>query len=102
MNPSLSHTQSTTKVVIETKHGVVAAQHRSAAEAGAAVLAAGGNAVDAAIATSFVLGVVEPWMSGPAGGGGLMLWQADEGKAYALNYGMRSPDGLKISDYPLS
>lgn len=102
MNPSLSQTQSTTKTVIETQHGVVAAQHRSAAEAGAAVLAAGGNAVDAAIATSFVLGVVEPWMSGPAGGGGLMLWQADEGKAYALNYGMRSPAGLKVSDYPLS
>lgn len=102
MNTNLSQTQSTTKTVIESKHGVVASQHRRAAEAGAAVLAAGGDAVDAAVATSFALGVVEPWMSGPAGGGGLMLWRADEGKAYALNYGMRSPAGLQVADYPLS
>ncbi|MGC1505855.1 MAG: gamma-glutamyltransferase [Sulfitobacter sp.] len=91
-----------TKVVIETEHGVVAAQHRVAAEAGAAVLAAGGDAVDAAIATSFAIGVVEPWMSGPAGGGGLMLWRANEGRAHALNYGMRSPAALDPADYPLS
>ena len=102
MNPNLSQSQSTTKTVIESKHGVVASQHRRAAEAGAAALAAGGDAVDAAIATSFALGVVEPWMSGPAGGGGLMLWRADEGKAYALNYGMRSPAELQVADYPLT
>ncbi|WP_299567083.1 gamma-glutamyltransferase [uncultured Sulfitobacter sp.] len=102
MSQNLSRTQNTTKVVIETEHGVVAAQHRGAAEAGARVLAAGGDAVDAAIATSFAIGVLEPWMSGPAGGGGLMLWRADEGRAYALNYGMRSPAGLDPADYPLS
>jgi len=99
---SFSRTQVTTKTVVETEYGVVAAQHRLAAEAGARVLAAGGDAVDAAIATSFAIGVVEPWMSGPAGGGGLMLWRADEAKAYALNYGMRSPAALDIADYPLS
>lgn len=102
MSHNLSHTQNLTKTVIETEHGVVAAQHRVAAEAGARVLAAGGDAVDAAIATSFAIGVVEPWMSGPAGGGALMLWRADEGRAYALNYGMRSPAALNPSDYPLS
>lgn len=102
MNPNLSHTQTITKTVIETEFGVVASQHRRAAEAGAAVLAAGGDAVDAAISTSFALGVVEPWMSGPAGGGGLVLWRADEGKAYALNYGMRSPARLNVADYQLS
>lgn len=102
MSQNLSQSQITTKTAIETENGVVAAQHRRAAEVGADVLAAGGTAVDAAVATSFALGVLEPWMSGPAGGGGLMLWRADEGKAYALNYGMRSPAGLKVSDYPLS
>ncbi|MEO9781510.1 MAG: gamma-glutamyltransferase [Sedimentitalea sp.] len=100
--PNLSNCQQITKTVIETEYGVVAAQHSRAARIGAEVLAAGGDAVDAATAVSFAIGVVEPWMSGPAGGGGMMLWRADEGRAYALNYGMRSPKGLNPDDYPLS
>jgi gamma-glutamyltranspeptidase/glutathione hydrolase len=102
MASSLSRTMRTTKTVIETKGGVVSAQHRLAAEAGAEVLRAGGDAVDAAVATSFVIGVLEPWMSGPAGGGGMMLWRADKGEAVAVNHGMRSPKGLRIADFPLS
>ena len=93
MRSSLSRSQSTTKTVIETEYGVVAAQHSLAAEVGAQVLAAGGNAVDAAVATSFAIGVLEPWMSGPAGGGALMMWHAEEGRAQALNYGMRAEPG---------
>jgi len=81
---------------------VVAAQHRRAAEAGAAVLAAGGDAVDAAVATSFAIGVVEPWMSGPAAGGAMVIWRAAEGRARVVDYGMRSPRELKPVDYPLS
>lgn len=102
MASSLSRTTQITKTVIETKGGVVSAQHRLAAEAGAEVLRAGGDAVDAAVATSFVIGVLEPWMSGPAGGGGMMLWRADEAEAIAVNHGMRSPQGLRIEDFPLS
>ena len=102
MTSSLSQTMQTRKTVIKTKGGVVAAQHRLAAEAGADVLRAGGDAVDAAVATSFVIGVLEPWMSGPAGGGAMMLWRADKGEAVALNHGMRSPKGLKVADFPLS
>lgn len=102
MIPNLSSSQKITKTVIETEHGVVAAQHSVAARIGAEVLAAGGDAVDAATAVSFAIGVVEPWMSGPAGGGGMMLWRADAGRAYALNYGMRSPKGLNPDDYPLT
>lgn len=99
---ALSRTQHTRKHVIETAGGVVASQHRQAAEAGAAVLRAGGDAVDAAVATSFVVGVLEPWMSGPAGGGAAIHWRADTGEAVAINFGMRSPKGLNINDYPLS
>jgi gamma-glutamyltranspeptidase/glutathione hydrolase len=102
MSVNLSRTARTTKTVIETDKGVVAAQHRLAAQAGADVLEAGGDAVDAAIATSFAIGVLEPWMSGPAGGGALMLWRADEARAEALNFGMRAPGALDIADYPLS
>ena len=102
MSLNLSRSMQTRKTVIETEHGVVAAQHRLAAIAGAEVLAAGGDAVDAAVATSFVIGVVEPWMSGPAGGGAMMLWRADQDQALALNHGMRAPAALDPADYPLS
>ena len=54
------------------KGGIVAAQSRKAAEVGAAVLAAGGDCVDAVIATTFALGVLEPWMSGVGGGGAMV------------------------------
>ena len=46
-------------------HGCVAAPHHLAASAGAAVLAGGGNAVDAAVAANLVLAVVTPHACGP-------------------------------------
>lgn len=102
MIDNFSNSQIVRKAVVTTRGGVVAAQHRRAAEAGAAVLEAGGDAVDAAVATSFALGVVEPWMSGPAAGGAMTLWRADEANAYTVDYGMRSPMALNPADYPLS
>ena len=89
------------KRVVATPGGVVAAQHKRAAQAGAEVLAAGGDAIDAAVATSFAIGVVEPWMSGLAAGGAMVLWRAQERKAYVVDYGMRSPAALDPSDYPV-
>lgn len=103
MSGSFSRSQQTRKPgVTATSGGVVAAQHVRAAEIGAEVLAAGGDAVDAAVAVSFAIGVVEPWMSGPMGGGAMMLWREGEGRAHALNYGMRSSATLDVSHYPLS
>ena len=102
MIDNFSDTQVVRKPVVPTRGGMVAAQHRRAAEVGANVLAAGGDAVDAAIATSFAIGVVEPWMSGPAAGGCMVVWRAREGRAYAIDYGMRSPAALDPADYPLS
>ena len=75
---NFSRTQIIRKAVIPTRGGVVAAAHRRAAEVGATVLDAGGDAVDAAVAISFAIGVVEPWMSGPAAGGAMVLWRAGE------------------------
>ena len=102
MIDNFSNSQITRKEGIITKGGVVAAQHRRAAEVGAAVLEAGGDAVDAAIATSFALGVVEPWMSGPAAGGTMVLWRAKEARAHVINFGCRSPRELNPAHYPLS
>ncbi|WP_306132418.1 gamma-glutamyltransferase [Roseivivax marinus] len=102
MSEALSRTMEVRKHVVRTKGGVVASQHRQAAEAGAEVLRAGGDAVDAAAACGFVCGVLEPWMSGPAGGGAAMHWRADTGEAHALNFGMRAPADLSLADFPLS
>jgi len=102
MKSSLSRSQVTRKMVIRSKGGVVAAQNSRAARVGAEVLAAGGNAIDAATAVSFAIGVLEPWMSGPAGGGAMMYWDAGEGRAHAVTYAMRSPVKLNPDDYPLS
>lgn len=99
---SFSRSQVVRKQAVSSRGGVVAAQHRVAALAGAEVLEAGGDALDAAVATSFALGVLEPWMSGPTGGGAMMVWRAEERKAYAVFYGMRAPGGLDPADYPLS
>ncbi len=101
-NDNLSHSQVVRKTVIATEHGVVASQHKRAAQVGAAVLAAGGDAVDAAVATSFALGVVEPWMSGAMAGGCMVLWRANERRAQVVDYGMRSPRELNPANYPLS
>jgi gamma-glutamyltranspeptidase/glutathione hydrolase len=54
--------------------GMVAAGEPLAAQAGARLLAAGGNAVDAAVATSFALAVTLPHSTGIGGGGFLLLW----------------------------
>ncbi len=102
MIDNFSDAQVVRKTVIASEGGVVASQHKRAAQVGAAVLAAGGDAVDAAVATSFALGVVEPWMSGVAAGGCMVLWRAAERRAEVVNFGMRSPRELDPADYPLT
>lgn len=71
--------------------GVVAAAHYLAAEAGAEVLAAGGDAVDAAAAASLALGVVEPFGSGLGGMAAMTLLRADSGAVTWLPGLCRAP-----------
>ena len=69
MPNQFSNRQEIRKPAVTSKGGIVAAQSRRAAEIGAEVLAAGGDCIDAVVATGFALGVLEPWMSGLGGGG---------------------------------
>ncbi|MHB2169495.1 gamma-glutamyltransferase family protein [Alsobacter sp. R-9] len=89
------------KPVTRSRAGVVASQNRSAAEAGASILAAGGNAVDAAIATAFALTVTEPWMSG-IGGIGAMIVHPAGGEPVAIDYGPVAARALDPARYALT
>ena len=64
--------------------GMVVAAERHAAAAGHAMLRAGGNAIDAAVATAFALGVTEPYHSG-IGGGGFLLIRLANGEIVAID-----------------
>lgn len=61
------------------RHAVVAADHAIASRAGAEVMKAGGNAIDAAVATSFTLSVVRPYSCGMGGGGFMVIRLSDAG-----------------------
>ena len=102
MRDQFSNAQQIRKPATTAKGGIVAAQSRKAAEVGAEVLAAGGDCVDAVIATTFALGVLEPWMSGLGGGGAMVLYRARENRFEVIDYGMRAPLSLRVEDYPLT
>jgi gamma-glutamyltranspeptidase / glutathione hydrolase len=102
MSDRFSNGQQFRKPAIVSKGGIVAAQARRAAEIGTEVLAAGGDCVDAVIATGFALGVLEPWMNGVAGGGAMVLYRAREDRYEVIDYGMRAPNSLRVEDYPLA
>ncbi len=102
MDDLFSNAQQFRKPATVSKGGIVAAQSRQAAEIGAGVLAAGGDCVDAVIATTFALGVLEPWMSGLGGGGAMVLYRAREDRHEVIDYGMCAPGGVRPEDYPLT
>ncbi|MCR4265241.1 gamma-glutamyltransferase family protein [Nitratireductor sp. ZSWI3] len=89
------------KGAVRSESGLVACQNWLAAEAGAAVLARGGNAMDAAITTAITLSVVEPWLSGIGGGGFLLRADGRTGHVDALDFNVNSSRNIDPSDYPL-
>jgi gamma-glutamyltranspeptidase / glutathione hydrolase len=101
MNDNFSLSQTVRKPAVVSERGVVSAQHRVAALAGAAVLARGGDCIDAAVATSFALGALEPWMSGAGGLGTMVVYRAKEKRFEVIDFGGVSPQGLNAKDFPL-
>ena len=75
------------------RSGAVATEHRLAADAGAAMLADGGSAVDAAIAAAAAVCVVHPSSCGLGGGGFALVHDAASGRDAALDYRETAPAG---------
>ncbi|GIK98657.1 MAG: gamma-glutamyltransferase [Alphaproteobacteria bacterium] len=90
------------KPVVASAGGIVASQSLDAARAGVEILQAGGNAVDAAVATGLALAAVEPWMSGLGGGGYMMVYTEADDRVRAVDFGMIAPAMLDPADYPLA
>jgi len=82
--------------MVISRNGIVAAESPLAAQAGARILAQGGNAVDAAIATNAMMGVVSPMMNGIGGDLFAIVYDAKANKLYGLNASGWAPKGLTI------
>jgi len=87
----------TTRPVIIGTHGVVAAGHYLAAQAGLRMLEAGGNAIDAGVATGFALAVLKPQDNGIAGESPILLYSAERGQAFAINGNGTAPRAATIA-----
>lgn len=83
---------------IETStEGMVATAHQLASDAGAQIMAAGGNAVDAAVAAAFAITVVEPNASS-VGGEGYMVLSLADGRDIAIDYRSVAPGHITHED----
>ncbi|RAI39129.1 gamma-glutamyltransferase [Rhodoplanes roseus] len=87
VTPSTGEIAATTVVG---RHGMVASQEAEASRIGAAVLARGGNAVDAAVATAFALAVTLP-RAGNLGGGGFLVLHRAGGEAVTIDFRETAP-----------
>ncbi len=83
---------------VSSRGGMVVSDEALASEAGVEILRQGGNAVDAAVAVSFALAVVEP-EAGNIGGGGFMLIRMADGRTEVIDYRERGPQGSRRDMY---
>src|SRR5215469_9415922 len=80
-------------------HEMVAAEGDRAAQSGLGVLREGGNAVDAAVSTSLVLGVTNSGSCGIGGGGFMLIYWAATRRLYGLDYRERAPMAANAAMY---
>lgn len=83
---------------VTTKNVMVVAAHPQATAAGVAVLQAGGNAIDAAVATSLALGVAEPYGSGLGGKLMLLYFESKTGRTFAVD-AMDAAGSVDVASY---
>ncbi len=76
--------------------GMVVSQDKLASQVGADVLAAGGNAIDAAVATAFALAVTHP-AAGNVGGGGFLVYRSSAGQGIAYDFRETAPAGASAT-----
>jgi len=81
------------------RRGLVVAEHPLGAEVGAGILARGGNAIDAAVATAFAMTVVEPFMSTIGGAGTMLVHLATEDETLAIDFNAVAPSAAHESMY---
>lgn len=83
---------------VHAQHAMVASVHELASRAGVEMMQAGGNSIDAAVATGFALAVVHP-QAGNLGGGGFMLIRMADGKTHFLDYREKAPAAATANMY---
>jgi gamma-glutamyltranspeptidase/glutathione hydrolase len=88
------------RAAVTSTRGIVATAHPLASEAGVAMLRAGGNAVDAAVAAAFAVGVAEPNASGLGGEGLMVVYLARTKTAVAIDYRSALPAGATYQGRP--
>ena len=99
----MSETWLLTKPAASGRRGIVVAQARPGAEAGVAILEAGGNAVDAAVGTAMALASQEPWNSGLGGYGGYaVVHRAGQAVAEVVDFGPRAPRKIDPARFVLT
>ena len=89
------------KITSRARKGMVVAEHPLGAEVGACILARGGNAVDAAVATAFTMPVIEPFMSTLAGGGSFLVHHVKRGETIAIDANVEAPSACHARCYEL-
>ncbi len=90
-SPLASLAQSESTPPNTSSQGMVTAAHPQATQVGLAILQAGGNAVDAAVATTLAISVVEPFSAGIGGGGFLLYAPAQSTSITALDFREKAP-----------
>ena len=100
--PHVTQNWSLSKPSASGRRGMVVSQVKGAAEAGVAVLDAGGNAIDAAVATALALATAEPWNSGLGGIGFALVHRAGQPRADVVDFGPVAPAGLNPGAFKLT